>query len=138
MAGATFCTLEDVEAREPNIQDLASDSGNINIELAAARQEIEDTLITSGVLRDLDKLGPDIKPRQFRLPAIFKTLEIIYFANAKDEDSPYFVKYKEYELKYQAAMSAITHFDIDSDEDGVLEDDEQSQQRIWTGRMKRV
>ncbi len=138
MADPTFCTLEDVEAREPNIQQLAPDSGNINVQLAAARKEIEDRLITALILPNLDKLGPDIQPRQLRIPAIYKTLEMIYFINAKDEDSPYFAKYEEYKELFTAAFTSIQVLDLDQDEDGTIQEGEENSKAVWSGRMRRV
>lgn len=138
MADPTFCTIEDVQAREPSILELSPDSGNINVQLAAARKEIEDRLIISEVLDNLDKLGADIKPRQLRLPAIYKTLEMVYFMNAKDEESPYFAKYTEYKLLFVDSFSSIRRLDLDQDEDGVLEENEENTHRMWTGRMRRV
>ena len=138
MAEPVFCTLEDVQAREPDILDLAPISGHINVQLAAARTEIEDRLLTSLVLLDLDKLGPTIEPPQLRLPSIYKTLEIIYCSNFKDEDSPYFVKYEKYRDLFTAAFTSIKTLDLDSDEDGVLEDNEKNVLKVWTGRMRRV
>ena len=138
MADPTFCTLQDVQARESEVLDLAPNSGHINVQLAAARQEIEDRLITSQVLFDLDKLGPTIKPRQLRLPAIYKTLEILFFMNAKDDESPYFRKYEQYVSLFNAAFTSIKVLDLDADEDGTLDDDEKNNKRVWTGRMRRV
>lgn len=138
MADPTFCTLEDVEAREADILELAPDSGNINVQLSAARTEIQDRLIVSLVLTDLDKLGPDIKPLQLRLPAIYKTLEILYLMNMKDEDSPYGIKYEKYKDLFDAAFTSIKVLDLDQDEDGIIQDDEKNSKRVWTGRMRRV
>jgi hypothetical protein len=138
MAAATFCSIDDIKIREPDIMKLAPDSGHFNEQLGAARQEIEDRLITSAVITDLDKLGPDIQPRQLRLPAIYKTLEIIFEFNAKDEESPYRKKADDYRDRFDQAYAQIKFLDLDSDEDGTLEDGEKDAIRMNSRTMRRV
>lgn len=134
----TFCTIDDLEAREPDIKKLAPDSGHFNIQLKAARTEIEDRLITALIIEDTDKLGPTIKPRQLRLPAIYKTLEMIFETNSTDDESPYAKKAEDYEQRFTTAFSQIKFLDLDTDEDGVLEDGERNAVRINSRRMKKV
>jgi hypothetical protein len=138
MADPTFCSIEDLEKREPDIQDLAPDSGNLNDFLAEARKEIEDRLLTSLIVTDLDKLGATVQPRQLRLPAIYKTLSMVYFAAARDEESPYFSKYEEYKSLFDDIFSSIKVLDLDQDEDGTIEENEKNSQRVWTRRMRRT
>ena len=136
MAEPAFCTIEDLQGYEADITDLSA-SGNLNAEMAAARKEIEDRLITSGVIRDLDKLGPDIKPRQLRTPAIFKTLEMIYTSNTNDDESPYANKADVYGSKFDAAFGAITFLDLDQDEDGSIQESEENSKSMNWGRVIR-
>lgn len=138
MAAATFCSLDDIKIREPDIMRLAPDSGHFNDQLGAARQEIEDRLVTADIIQDLDKLGPLIQPRQLRLPSIYKTLEIIFEFNAKDEESPYRKKADDYRDRFDQAFAQIKFLDLDTDEDGTLEDGERNAVRMNSRRMKRV
>ena len=137
MADPAFCTIEDLEGYESDILNLAPSSGNFNVELAAARREIEDRLIIGEVLQDLKKLGPDIKPRQLRLPSIFKTLEIIYRNNKKDDESPYAAKQKDYKDDFDATFGNIQHLDLDQNEDGVIQEAEQNSGHSFTRLMRR-
>lgn len=126
MSHRVFCTIKDLEGYEPNILDLAPKSGNLNDIMAAARKEIEDRLITSRIIENLDKLGDNVMPRQLRTPAIFKALEITFRSNALDEDSPYWRKAQDYKNDFDNAFGRITHLDLDSDEDGTLEENEEN------------
>lgn len=126
MADATFCTLKDLEGYEPNILDLAGKSGNVNAELAAARKEIEDRLITRLVISNLEKLGPTVKPRQLRTPAIFKTLEILFRTNTLDDESPYAQKKRDYADRFDSAFGQITVLDLDNDKDGTISEGEEN------------
>ena len=132
-----FCTQEDLEGYEPDILKLA-ETGNFNDVLAAARKEIEDRLITGLIIDNLDKLGDDIQPRQLRTPSIFLTLEMIFRTNTADDESPYAAKEEKYGKKFEAAFSAISVLDLDSDEDGVLEESEQNTRPVNYGRMTRT
>lgn len=138
MADPTFCSLEDIKAREPDIMKLAPDSGHFNVQLAAARQEIEDRLITALIIEDTDKLGPTIQPRQLRLPAIYKTLEMIFSTNALDDESPYRSKADDYQARFDASFAQIKYLDLDSDEDGTIEDGEKNIRRVNSRRMTRT
>ena len=138
MAEATFCSLKDLERYEPDIQQLADKSGNINKQLGGARLEIEGNLITRLIIVNLEKLGPDIKPRQLRTPAIFKTLEMIFRTNSKDDESPYGKKADDYEIKYEKAMSMITVLDLDSDEDGTISEGEENSRLTNYTTVRRV
>lgn len=136
MATRVFCTIEDLERYEPNILDLA-ETGNFNNELEGARKEIEDRLITALIVDNLDKLGDDIQPRQLRTPSIFLTLEMIFTANLNDNESPYQGKRDYYSAKFEASFSSITVLDLDSDEDGTLEEGEQNTRSMNHGRIRR-
>ncbi len=137
MADPAFCTIEDLQGYESDILNLAPISGHFNVELAAARTEIEDRLIIGGVLEDLKKLGPTIKPRQLRLPSIFKTLEIIYRNNKKDDESPYAAKQKDYKEDFDATFGNIQRLDLDQDEDGIIQEEEQNSGLGMSRRMRR-
>ena len=137
MADPTFCTLADLEAREPDIQKLTPESGNFNLVLAEARKEIEDRLIIDIIIENLDKLGPTIKPRQLRPPAIFLSLAMIYRANFKDDESPYAKKSEDYHADYENILSKIKFLDLDTDEDGILEANEENTRRMFTRTMRR-
>lgn len=137
MAERTFCTIEDLEGYESTILDL-SETGNFNNELTAARKEIEDRLIISLIIEDLDKLGENIQPRQLRTPAIFLTLSMIFQTNAIDDESPYQSKADFYGKRFEAVYGDITVLDLDTDEDGVLEDTEENSHEVNYTRMTRT
>ncbi len=137
MAEPAFCTIEDLQGYEADILNLAPTSGHFNVELAAARREIEDRLIIGQVLDDLDKLGPTVFPRQLRLPSIFKTLEIIYRNNKRDEESPYAGKQQDYEKQFDSVFSAINRLDLDQDEDGIIQENEQNSQISFSRLIRR-
>ena len=136
MADPTFCTIDDLQGYEPDILDL-SPNGNLNVEMAAARKEIEDRLIITGVLLNLDKLGADIQPRQLRLPSIFKTLEMIYRNHKKDDESPYAAKQEDYFNEFNNTFDKITCLDLDQNEDGVIDESEENSAPAFTGLMRR-
>ena len=136
MADPTFCTIEDLQGYEPNILDLA-EKGHFNVELAAARLEIQDRLLISRVIENLDMLGANIQPRQLRTPAIFLTLEMIFTTNSNDDESPYTKKANYYGDKFDSVFNNITVLDLDTDGDGTLEDNEQNAVNTNFGRLRR-
>lgn len=136
MAERTFCTIEDLEGYEGDILDL-SEIGHFNKEMTAARKEIEDRLIIGRIIEDLDKLGEDIKPRQLRTPSIFLTLEMIFSAATLDEESPYAAKATYYGNKFEAVYSSISVLDLDSNEDGTIQEGEQNIKPLHSTRMRR-
>lgn len=128
-AGPTFCTIADLKAKEPNILDLA-EKGHFNDELAAAAADLVDGMILRHGFEVEPKIvvkTQDDSPkgtRQLRLPCVYKTLEIIFRAAARDEESPYFLKADKYEKKAETWLDRIKFLDLDDNEDGTITDQE--------------